>query len=108
MRPLFYWIRQLGSIMAFDGPLLFEIKEDTYSKAFLYASVVVGLTTGLTFEYRLKDPLNLYDHNYASTEGKDTSTWNVMQTSIASGLFTFLTLWVLRVLFGLGSPWVVP
>jgi hypothetical protein len=93
-------------MVASTSALLVDIKEDTYLKAFLYASFVVGLTSAFTLEYRLLDPFRLYDKSGASTEGEDSSTWNIAQTAIASGAFTFIVLWTLQVLFGLGRAWV--
>ena len=88
------------------APLLFPIRENTYNNAFIYAAVVVGLTTGLTLEYRLKDPFKWYDAVARAEVDKDVTTWNVLQTAIAACLLTYFILWSLRMLFGLGETWI--
>ena len=88
-------------------PLLFKIDENTHLKAFAYASIVVGLSTACTLEYRLKDPAGLYQTQVREELDKDSTTGNVLLTSLIACMSTFVILWVLRLLFGLGDVWVL-
>ena len=86
-------------------PLLFRLGEDTHQRAFIYAALVVGVTTALTLEYRMLDPLSVY--GILKDSPKDASTANILHTALASSLITYSVLWLLRLLFGLGDSWVV-
>lgn len=88
------------------SPLLFKIKENTHLKGFAYASIVVGLASAFTLEYRFKDPFHIYQVQARNELDKDTTTWNVIMTSIIACLSTFVILWTLKLSFGLGDAWV--
>lgn len=92
-------------------PLLFEICEDTYMKAFLYASLVAGISTGVVLEYRKSNPFGLYvECDTTETDGCDEKTAltlrAILHTSFVAFLSTFIVLWVLYILFGFGRSFI--
>lgn len=88
-------------------PLLFEIGEDTYLKAFLYASLVTGISTGIILEYRSTNPLGLYPADTNDEIASSLRLKDIIHTSIISFISTFFVLWMLYILFGYGKAYVV-
>ena len=80
---------------------LFDVKEDSHWKAFLYASTIVAVTTGFTLEWRMMNPLNLYTN--AILPDQKNSFADVIQTGIVAGITTFIVLITFWYLFGLGK-----
>ena len=79
--------------------LLFAFPEDTFLRAFVFASLTVGISTGLVLEFRLLDPLGTYQ----SAAYRRSYARQVFQTSAAAFCATLFTLVFLRVLFGMGE-----
>lgn len=92
-------------------PLLFEVRENTLLKAFCYASLVTGISTGIVLEYRRANPFGLYSQSCSSDsscDGKQALTFKaILHTSIVAFLSTFIVLWVLYFAFGFGRSLVM-
>jgi hypothetical protein len=86
---------------------LFAVKEDTFLKAFLYASAVVGISTAIILEYRAVDPFGTY-RSAGDGEARPVSGSSILQTAVVSMLSTFVVLWTLYFLFGFGKSFVAP
>ena len=84
---------------------LFTVREDTFLKAFLYASAVVGISTAMILEYRAVDPFGTY-RRAGDGEARPASGSSILQTAVVSALSTFLVLWVLYFLFGFGKSFM--
>ena len=84
---------------------LVQVREDTYLKAFLYASAVVGISTAIVLEYRAVDPFGTY-HKAGDGEPRPTSVGAILQTALVSMLSTFAVLWALYFFFGLGRSFM--
>lgn len=83
---------------------LFTIAEDTYMKAFLYAAVVVAITSSVTSEYRSVDPFDTFRKQW---DEKHIISWsNIGQTALVSMSTTFIVLWLLYFIFGFGTSFV--
>lgn len=85
---------------------LFTVKEDTFFKAFLYASAVVGISTAMILEYRAVDPFGTYKRA-GDGESRPISLASMLQTTAVSTLSTFISLWLMYALFGLGQSFVL-
>ena len=86
-------------------PALFPIREDTYMRAFMYASLVAAITTGLVLEYRFVNPFGTYadsgDSNYA--QQRHPHVIATVQTMVVTFIVWAITLVLLHVLFSLGD-----
>ncbi len=75
-------------------------------KAFLFASLVAGISTGVVLEYRRANPFGLYsecDIDALSCYNKSSLNLQaILHTSFVSFSSTFLVLWILHILFGFG------
>lgn len=85
---------------------LFNAKEDTLFKAFAYASAVVGVSTALVLEYRAADPFGTY-RRAGDGDPRPISFAGIFETSVVSFLSTFVVLWALYFIFGLGQSFVL-
>lgn len=85
---------------------LFQVREDTLLKAFLYASCVVGVSSAIILEYRAIDPFKTYK-NAGDKNPRSLSWSSVFQTMLVSALSTFLVLWAFYFLFGVGQSFVL-
>lgn len=85
---------------------LFNAKEDTLFKAFVYASAVVGVSTALVLEYRAADPFGTYKQA-GDGDPRPISFVGIFETSVVSFLSTFVVLWTLYFIFGLGESFVL-
>lgn len=84
---------------------IFDVREDTYLKAFFYTSLVVGISTAITLEYRAVDPFGTY--NMAGDgEARAVSGSSIAQTAVVSSLSTFVVLWVFYFVFGYGESFM--
>jgi len=86
---------------------IFTVREDTLLKAFIYASVVVGVSTAMTLEYRSVDPFRTYQ-KAGDGEPRQTSFASILQTALVSCLSTFVVLWSLYFVFGFGKSFMAP
>ena len=84
---------------------LFSVREDTYLKAFVYASAVVGISTAMILEYRAVDPFGTYKRA-GDGEPRTVSASSVLQTAVVSALSTFVVLWALYFVFGFGKSFM--
>ena len=87
-------------------PHVFPIQENTIFKAFLYASLVVGISSALIMEYRAVDPFHTYQ-KAGDGDPRPISWRSILETSIVSTMSTFVVLYVLYFLFGLGQSFVL-
>ena len=88
-----------------SSPLLFEIREDTYLKAFVFTALTAGLTTGLVLEYRLTDPFSTYTKG-ATQSMKRSRSAMVVQTGVVAFVAWMFSLVLLHLLFSLGGSLV--
>ena len=78
---------------------LYHIKPDTYHKAFLLGGMVSGISTALVMEYRLRDPLNI--HNNESNH--KTVITNILMVIVLALIFSYISSWIVRLVFGYGT-----
>lgn len=95
--------------MSRRDPLLFRIKENTYLRAFVYTSLVAGITTSLVLEYRLVNPYGTYVERAEDMDEQQKYphlTALVQTFAVAFGVW-LTTLCILQVLFDLGGSLVL-
>jgi hypothetical protein len=85
---------------------LFNIKEDTPLKAFLYASVVAAVSSAVLIEYRLSDPFGTFQKQKHEHGGYKLLVTNWLQTFLAACVATFVPLATFYFLFGLGGSFI--
>ena len=85
---------------------LFNIKEDTPVKAFLYASIVAAISSALLIEYRINDPFGSFKKQKSGKDGYKILVTNFLQTFVASCIATFVPLTIFYLCFGLGGSFI--
>ena len=82
-------------------PLLFEFRGNTMLKAFIIYSILAGITSALTIEFR-----NIVDIRLPDEHAKDFQFHNIKKliyTAILSSITTFILFLLLRLFWGFGE-----
>lgn len=85
---------------------LIPLREDSLFKAFIYASLVVSLSSAIVLEYRAVDPFGTY-RRAGDGDPRPVSWSAIAQTSLVAFVATNIVLWFLYLVFGLGQSFVL-
>ena len=82
---------------------LYHIQPDSYNKAFILGGIVSGVSTALVMEYRFRDPFNMYKDE----KDHKTRLTNILMIIVVAFIFSYISSWVVRLLFGYGVSDIV-